>query len=297
MAADGYLNAVLDDQTLEDGSDELKRLRQHKKEAEGLLREKYEYEPSIRYGGSYKKGTMNRDSYDLDLTCYFARESTAAGTSLEEIYGDVEEHLRTTYWTERKGSAIRLRSRDDLRADFHIDVVPGRFVEGKEGDVHLFQSNGDKKYLKTNLDRHIEHVCDCGVVSAIRLMKLWNVRRGVGIKTFALELLVIKLLIGRKRAGLADQLTHVLEQFRDRADSLSITDPANANNDLSGMLNDTVRWNLEHHARATLETVQRDGWEAVFGPVKKTEKAAALVGMAASTAKQPKPYYGVETVA
>lgn len=297
MAGDQYLNDVLDDQALEEGSEELKQLRQHRKDVEGLLREKYEYEPSIRYGGSYKKGTMNRDSYDLDMTCYFARESTAGGTSLEEIYGDVEEHLRTKYWTERKGSAIRLRSRDDLRADFHIDVVPGRFVEAKEGDVHLFRSNGDKKYLKTNLAKHVEHVCESGVVPAIRLMKLWNVRRNVGVKTFAIELLVIKLLDGRKNDSLADQLTHVLEQFRDHADSLSITDPANANNDLSELLNDTVRWNLEHNARATLDAVERDGWEAVFGPVKKKEKAAALIGMAALTPKQPKPYYDAETLA
>lgn len=52
---------MLDDQTLEEGSDELKQLRRHRKDVEGLLREKYEYEPSIWYGGSYKKGTINRD--------------------------------------------------------------------------------------------------------------------------------------------------------------------------------------------------------------------------------------------
>jgi len=122
MSDQEYLEAILADQTLEEGGEELKALRAHRKDVEDLLRAKFGLGgPSIRYGGSYKKGTMNRDSYDLDMTCYFGREDTVAGTTLKEIYENVEEALREKYWTERKGSAIRLRSLDDLRSDFHID--------------------------------------------------------------------------------------------------------------------------------------------------------------------------------
>lgn len=292
MSDQEYLEAILADQTLEEGSEELKALRKHREEVEDLLRAKFGIGgPSIKYGGSYKKGTMNRDSHDLDITCYFGRDDTAAGTTLKEIYENVEDALREKYWTQRKGSAIRLQSRDDVRADFHIDVVPGRFVEGKEGDVHLYRSNGDKAYLKTNLDVHTRHVQNSGVVPAIRLMKLWRGRRSVEIKTFALELLVIKLLAGKSKLSLADQLTHVLTEFRDRADSLSISDPANPNNDLSELLNDTVRFNLRIAAEATLKAVEENGWEAVFGPAEAKAKAAAFARLAAAAVVRPKPYH------
>jgi hypothetical protein len=36
----------------------------------------------------------------------------------------------------------------------------------------------DKKRLKTNLDVHLDHVRDSGVIDAIRLAKLWGVRNG-----------------------------------------------------------------------------------------------------------------------
>jgi hypothetical protein len=289
-----YFEAVLDEQKLQEGSGELQALRRHRENVEDLLRRKFGSRPTIRYGGSKAKGTMNRDSYDLDLTCYFREDDTSAGDTLEEIYENVEAALREEYWTERKGSAIRLRSRDELRTDFHIDVVPGRFVDGDGGDVHLYRTGGDKRYLKTNLDVHIAHVRDSNVVPAIRLLKLWACRNHVGVKTFALELLTIKLLDGRKSLELSQQLKHVLTQFRDAAKHLCIEDPANPHgNDLSELLNDGVRIALETTARSTLDQVGQSGWEAVFGQLKhvdKATKAAALKRMAAAATVRAKPY-------
>jgi hypothetical protein len=298
MTDQEYLEAVLADQTLAEDSEELKSLRQHRKDVEALLRKKFGFAPSIRYGGSYKKRTMIKESFDLDITCYFPRDDESAGTTLKEIYQTVEEALREKYWTNPKGSAIRLQSRDDYRSDFHIDVVPGRFVNGKEGDVHLFRSTGEKAYLKTNLDIHISHVRDSGVVPVIRLLKLWALQNYVGIKTFALELLVIDLLEGRKSRSLPNQLEHVLTQFRDSIDDLSIKDPANpTGNDLSEMLDATVRWSLESAAKETLGRVERDGWQAVFGEVTpKAKRVAALAAMAAATPVRPKPYHGDEAL-
>lgn len=293
MSSDDYLKRVLVEQELADDSAELKDLRRHREDVEKLLRERFGSAPRIRYGGSKAKGTMNKESYDLDMTCYFPRDDESAGATLAEIYDTVEEALRSKYWTERKGSAIRLRSRDDYRADFHIDVVPGRFVEDDEGDVHLYRTTGEKKYLKTNLDVHIAHVKDSGVVPAIRLLKLWASRNNVGIKTFALELLAIELLKGRRTRSLSDQLEHVLKEFRDSSDDLAIEDPANPHgNDLSELLSATVRSGLEFAARRTLEQVDADGWEAVFGPVdSKASDIAALKRMAAATTVRPKPYH------
>ncbi|MQA92756.1 MAG: hypothetical protein GEU90_21465 [Gemmatimonas sp.] len=289
-----YLESVLRDQELANDSAEMSALRQHRADVERLLRRKFGNSVSIRYGGSKAKGTMNRESYDLDLTCYFAAGDESAGSSLTTIFEAVEKALQEEYWTERKGSAIRLYSRDDVRVDFHIDVVPGRFVEDNEGDVHLYRTSGEKAYLKTNLDTHIAHVRGGGVVAAIRLLKLWARRKHVGIKTFALELLAIDLLRGRKTRELADQLEHVMTEFRDRVQELTIEDPANPyGNDLSELLNDAVRFNLETTARATLEQVERDGWEGVFGPVEgqdRAARAAAIQRLAAAASVRSQPW-------
>ena len=291
MTDHDYLEAILEDQTLGEDSAELKALRKRRDEVETLLRSAFGFGgPSIKYGGSYKKGTMIRESYDLDLTCYFAHDDKVAGNTLQEIYESVENVLRTKYWTERKGSAIRIKSREnDAHVDFHIDVVPGRFVNGKDGDVNLHRTNGDKAFLKTNLDKHVTHVQDSGVIPAIRLMKLWALRRGVVIKTFALELIVIDALRGHADENLGLQIEHVMMELRDGADELSISDPANGNNDLSELLNPSVRFALEHAAKETLRALDQNGWEAVYGPVRNA-KVAVLASIASALPVRPKPY-------
>lgn len=285
-----YLDAVIRTQTLATDAPELVELREHREAVEGLLRRRFGSAcPNIRYGGSYKKGTMIKRAYDLDLPTYFAAAETGAGETLEEIYHNVEAALRDDYWTEPKGSAIRLRSREGAAGtatagrDFHIDVVPGRFFDESETDTWLYQNVPGRERLKTNLDVHIEHVKKSGVRDAIRLMKLWRVDQYVDVRNFVLELLTIELLSGRKAVALPTQLRHILEQFRDHVDDLWVEDPANpSGNDLSELLNESVRFSLRLNAAATLQAVERDGWEGVFGPVVEQDRAAALGRAAAA---------------
>ncbi len=296
MTDQQYLERVLRDQDLSDDSVEMEDLREHRKQVEQLLRDSFGSAPTIRYGGSKAKGTLNKESYDLDMTCYFPRDDESAGETVEEIYETVERALQTQYRTRRKGCAIRLLDAED-DTDFHIDVVPGRFVDGDDGDVFLHPSSSDKERLKTNLEKHIDHVKNSGVVDAIRLMKLWKVRRQIAVKTFPLELLTIDQLDEKKAESLPDQLTHVWTQFRDRMDELQIEDPANPEgNDLSELLGSAVRQQLKDQARTTLETIKRSGWEAVFGKVddsddgKERARMDALRRVAAASPVPAKPW-------
>ena len=70
------------------------------------------------------RSTLIREYYDLDAICYFPHDDTAAGETLEDIYNNVEKALSTTYYVDRKTSALRLKSRDpqSFAKDFHIDV-------------------------------------------------------------------------------------------------------------------------------------------------------------------------------
>jgi len=296
MTPNEYLQAILAEQTFESSDQELKDLRRRREDIRTLLVKAFAGSSvSIRWAGAMAKGTMIRESYDGDMTCYFEHEDTEAGENLKDIYDSVAAALEESYLVERKKSALRVRdnSTTSRGVDLHIDVVPGRFTDDVKSDVFIHQRNGDKQRLKTNLQTHVEHIKDSGVVDAIRLMKLWNVRNGVNAKTFVLELLVIKLLKDRKSKALPEQLKHVWEKFRDHADSLAVEDPANpAGNDLKPAL-DACRASLSSVSRSTLEGIDSDGWESVFGDVETEEtgeNSAAAVRAAVASARPTRPW-------
>ncbi len=292
MNDNDYLKQVLASQTLDENSEELKALRKRRDEVEKLLRKSFRSIPKIRYGGSMAKGTMIKESYDLDVICYFPHDSTIAGETLEDIYNNVCTALEKDYFVDRKTSALRLRSRDpeNYQADFHIDVVPGRYIDDTETDVFLHQEGSTKERLKTNIQIHIDHVKGSGVVETIRLMKLWRVRNNVPVKQFVLDLLTIKLLQDHKSSSLTSQLKHVWQEFRDHPDELAVEDPANLNgNDLSDLV-EAARWSLSSIASSTLITLENSGWEAVF--INEEDRKAALRRMAGSVRTPTKPWCG-----
>jgi len=297
MTTNDYLAKVLVSQTLGEESDELKALQERRADVEKLLRQHFEKSsPTIRYGGSKAKGTMIRESYDLDVICYFPHDDTGAGETLEDIYNNARKALEGKYLVAPKASALRLKDPNpsNRAADFRIDVVPGRFTDTSKGDAFLYRSSGEKKRLKTNLDVHIKHVKESGVTDAIRLLKLWKVRNVLSIKNFVLELVAIKLLKARAASGLATQLEHVWKEFRDSAEKVSVEDPANpTGNDLSELLNDGVRSELTTVSRRTLKLIEESGWEAVFGSVdekSKDDKREGLRRAAAAVITPTKPW-------
>lgn len=283
MSDKTYLEDILDSQTLDSDGAEMKDLRSHRSDVERILRKKFEKcSPTIRYGGSKAKGTMIKEAYDLDMTCYFDNEETGAGDTLQEIYENVEAALVDDYLITQKPSALRLKSRDlsQWAADFHIDVVPGRFIDEKNEDVFLYRSSGEKGRQKTNLDVHIEHVRGSGVIEAIRLNKLWRARNYLSVRHFVLELLTIELLKWKKSLDLPGQLKHVWTELRDNIDAITIEDPANpTGNDLSELFNTSIRYELSSTAERTLNLIEKSGWEHVFGPVpEKSSRSRILSG-------------------
>jgi tRNA nucleotidyltransferase (CCA-adding enzyme) len=293
MTDNEYLERVLADQDLADDSAELKELQGHRRDVEKLLREESsDSSPTIRYGGSKAKGTLIKEYYDLDLVCYFPHDETGCGETLKAIYDNVRDALKEKYDVQEKTSAIRLRSKEatTFGKDFHIDVVPGRYVDASKGDCFLHQTQGDKERLKTNLQTHIDHIKDSGVVDAIRLMKLWKVRRGLRVKQFVFELLIIKLLAKKKAASLADQLKQVWKEIAEAEDPICVEDPANpAGNDLMPALRDGTWSQLSAAATNTLSALDTSGWESIFGSAKKISESARVTGLKAAAAAVSRP--------
>jgi hypothetical protein len=305
MKADDYLRKILDSQTFDDGDPELETLRERIAAVKSVLRREFAgSNPSIRQAGSLAKDTMVKESYDGDVTCYFPHEETDPGDSLEATYASVQSVLQVDYYVSPKPSALRIKDKspETYATDFHIDVVPGRFVDDDKRDVHLHQNSTEKSYLKTNLQVHIDHVRKSEVRSAIRLAKLWNIRNGVGTKTFVLELLVIKILEQKKTSPLSEQIVHFWTELRDHPSELAVEDPANpGGNDLKAVM-DECRWNLSAVAGSTLAQIEAGGWESVFGPVVDdddddeggggNQQTAALKSSAAALPRRTKPWAG-----
>lgn len=296
MDPDKYLESVLSSQELKEDSDELNDLRARKAIVQKIIEAAFaESSPTIRYGGSYIKGTLIKESYDLDIICYFGHDDTKPGDTLEDIYNNVKEILSEGYYVEPRTSALRLRSKDADQVNFHIDVVPGRFVEGDSGDAFLYQSSGEKKRLKTNLDKHIEHIKGSGHVKAIKLAKLWKIKYGLSIRTFPLELLVIKLLEGTtKDAPVSEKLLKVWKTLKDNSANIAVEDPANPEgNDLSEIFNESVLGGLSFAATQALSSIEQSGWGSIFGEQKQMtdQEKIQIIQQAASTITSfPKPH-------
>ncbi len=299
MDTENYLKKILKDQELTDGSPELTALQRHRQEVEGVLKVGFpKCWPTIRYGGSKAKDTLIRELYDLDLVCYFPADDTTAGATLKDIYENAWKVLADQYYVNPKTSSLRLKD-SKYKTDFHIDVVPGRYVDTSKKDCFIYQNGDEKDRLKTNLDVHISHVRGSGVTPALRLLKLWKVRRAIGIKQFAFELLIIKLLKNKKASTLDAQLTHVLTSIHDAKEPITVEDPANpSGNDLSQFV--MSAWSeLAMQAKRTLAQKEQSGWEAVFGPIDDGDtggggRTEIIRQAAASIITPPKPWATLE---
>lgn len=236
-----YLQNLLVSQDLK--PEQGNRLQDHKKEITDFLRTKFGSSPIIKYAGSHEKGTMICDSYDLDIVCYFPSTDTR---TLKEIREDVSEHLSKKYLMEDKASAERILSMKDSTSPhgYHIDVVPGRFIENTS-DVFLYLAEVNKERIQTNLKTHIDYIVNSDCVQVIRLIKIWAHRNNLKIKTFVLELFVVETLKDcRTKENLETSFLKVIESMKDKFDSVKLTDPANTNNIVSQL--------IESHTKAII---------------------------------------------
>ena len=298
METEEYLKKILENQNIANDSKEMKELQATRGNVESLLKESFEgSNPTIRYGGSKIKGTMIKESYDLDIICYFKHDDNGAGESLKDIYNSVKVALEKNYFVEPKKSALRLKSKDvQDRMDFHVDVVPGRYIDDSETDSYIYQSGAEaeKDRLKTNLDIHIKHIRDSGLTDVIRLVKLWKIRVGLNLKTFVLELLVVKYAKKSQKNPLSEGLTSFWQHLKDHQDDITVEDPANPEgNDLSEMLTSGIKQLLSMYSTNTLQSIENGSWEGIFGSVElltNEEKIEAIRSAVSTQSSQPKPW-------
>lgn len=292
-----YLQAVLDQKTISSSdktNDYIKELVDEREKVKTILETKYPGASlALHFAGSYAKNTMTLPPSDLDLAAYVQRDETAVGDTLEEIYQNLHDTLSETYNVEKHRSCVRLLSRKDgVQMVAAIDVVPGRYINEdskKDSQCFIYQTEGEKCRLKTDLRAQVRHVRDSGFTNIIKLAKVWKKQNNISVRTFVLELLIIKILSNAKDVKSSDYaacLRTVWNAFKDDIENISIEDPGNANNDLSGIFDASTKASLKSHASTALTCADIDMWSSILGTVEvkdKSEKRAILESIRVST--------------
>ncbi len=251
MTNDQYLRSVLDAQSLTDR--EIQNLRNQRDIIQGQL-SVLQGNPRFYYAGSYAKGTMIRQKYDLDIVMYWPSSVTY---TLKGIFDAVGKTLRSNHqYVNQKTVAWEL----PFRGDFHIDVVPGKAQDATYYDATLYKSDVGST-LQTSLKTHIDAVKNSGRQDVIRLMKLWKVRRRVPFKSFVLELMTIQGCRGTSLSELERPLVNALVYVRDNILAARVVDPANSNNIISESITAAEKQAIQQLARAAIDAKT---WSEVF---------------------------------
>jgi len=268
---DKFLKGLLEKQKLED--EEIEDLTSKRDEVEKILREAFGTKPIIRYGGSKAKHTMIKESYDLDIVCYFPHDENEK-KSLKALYEETSKVLNEKYIIEEKRSALRIKYLRNgiVTLDYHIDVVPGRFVKENSYDCFLYISNYEGERLKTNIEKHISHISESNCRDLIKLAKLWKVRHSISIRTFILEIFIVKIFEDYERGKLKSDFVYFLETLKDKIDNIVLKDPANDNNKVSDLLSFSDKENIKNRAIESLAFIKTDDeiiddvelWHKVF---------------------------------
>lgn len=252
MTKEQYFQNLLASQRLTET--ELAALRNLRDKIQGQL-SVFEGSPRFYYGGSYGKDTIIRAKYDLDVVMYWPHTTSY---TLAAIFGAVGEQLKK-HW--QNVTAKNVAWTLPFVGDFHIDVVPGRALDGTFKYANLYRSKNGTP-LQTSIKVHIDAVRKSGRRDLIRLMKLWKTRHGVDIPSFVLEVLALEGAKGTVQTILEPQLLAAFAYVRGHIHDIKIADPANTNNNLADTMTPVQKIRIKMAAEAVLSART---WNEVFG--------------------------------
>lgn len=214
--------------------------------------------------GSYAKHTAINIKFDIDLFVPFKRKSF---NTLEEMYKEVYDFFSNPERFNDSNLVSCKQQRTSIGLKFNIDnkiiemdIIPGREIEedkySETGDVNLYDSKKDQQSIKTNIKKHIDLISGKKIERAIiRLLKIWNYRNNIGIKSFLIELIVIKALSNLSTTNLWENLEATLIFIRDNIETVKLPDPANSNNIVTDKLSDSEKQNIKYRTKNLLDRI------------------------------------------
>jgi hypothetical protein len=194
MGVEEYLRKIIQNQYVPD--EEWEFMKGYIEEIEELIDRigEIRLKPEIVEAGSRKKGTIIRDSYDLDLVLYFPNNMNQ---ELEDIAPILLNEFKEYYDNViQKKIAITINFPNKKYPNvqnFHIDIVPARLLRGTDKLVWVYQWNKGE-VIKSSVQKHIDDVQNFQRKDILKLLKLWRFRNNGSFSGFILERIAIDII-------------------------------------------------------------------------------------------------------
>jgi len=189
---------------------------------------------SVKFSGSYTKGTSNNCSTDLDL---FISLQNQAGETLKDVYLSLEAFLKQEgFSAKRQRTSLGLSI---LYSDhsYDIDLVPAQVQPNySDHSINMYTKPDNWTWRKTNIEAQIAYVKNSGRQECIRAIKLWKHQKQLEFPSFLIELMVIEALMSSFGQNLATQVVTSLQFIRDHIEQGSFKDPGNSSNNIADTL-------------------------------------------------------------
>lgn len=212
---------------------------------------------SMFMAGSFKKDTMIRQHYDLDMFIIWTPEFMP----LKDLFYEVE-HALNSKW--KRIEKKRVGWRIPYENEFHVDVIP-TVQDIHESEYSYLYNCYEKKRLKTSMQKHIEEIEKYDRRDVIKLLKLWKFRREIPIKTFLLEIMTHLACYDVTRDSLSIQLETVFEYIANNIINKHFFDPANRDNVISADLTRREKYEIRDKAYKALN---REYWGQIFQKIR-----------------------------
>jgi len=255
MDDEEFLRTVLND--LEPTQSQVNSLLRLKDNVRSCIFEHIGGKKSMFMAGSFKKDTMIRQHYDLDMFIIW----TPGFMPLKDLFYEVE-HALNSKW--KRIEKKRVGWRIPYENEFHVDVIPS-IQDINEPDYSYLYNCYKNKKLKTSMTIHIEQIEKYNRRDVIKLLKLWKYHQDVPIKTFLLEVMTHLACFNVTRRSLTDQLEKALKFITTNVVDNDFYDPANENNIISDDLTIQEKYEIRNKAYKALK---RKYWGQIFRKIR-----------------------------
>lgn len=210
--------------------------------------------------GSFAKRTMLAGRKEADLVVILAAAPASSTLdALAALFHDAPPVRRA----EVRHKAVALSFNDGVKVDVLPVAKDGVTAPGAEVPAklrHALSGIGHVEWFK-------EAAHETPLHPTVRLLKAFRNEhpKWRSLRSFAIELLIVKMLRGFQGSGLANYFREALSQIAGGwLTDQKLLDPKDQNNDLLAGLSDTARADIAADARSALRHIENDTWSAVF---------------------------------
>lgn len=150
--------------------------------------------------------------------------------------------------------SIQLESRG-----IRLDLIPARRDGGTAGNLLFNKRSGAA--VQTDVAQHVHLIANSGRQQEICALKIWRQRNELDFPSLYLELSVLNALEGERFGQVADNVLIALRYLAGRFESVTVRDPANAKNVVSGDLSAGEKKAI---AKAARNAIYDENWKKIL---------------------------------